>query len=226
MDEARRPDVSDPLLAPAFLFRFSAPCRRREPVWSPEGIRLSEEHRLPSFGELERRPFFADLRAAWSEEGLSFTVRVAGKKQRPWGRESRMEDSDGLHLWIDTRDTHNIHRAGRFCHRFAVLPMGGGRQLDQPVAAMLPIARAREHPKPAPPGALRLRSEKRIDGYLLEAHIPANALTGYDPAEHPRLGFTYAVIDRELGWQTFSLGPEYPFQEDPSLWGSLELVTS
>jgi hypothetical protein len=41
--------------------------------------------------------------------------------------------------------------------------------------------------------------------------------------DHTRLGFNYAVIDRELGWQTFSLGQEYPIREDPSLWGTLEL---
>jgi hypothetical protein len=27
-----------------------------------------------------------------------------------------------------------------------------------------------------------------------------------------------------LGWQTFSVGNEFPFQEDPSVWGTLELV--
>jgi hypothetical protein len=29
----------------------------------------------------------------------------------------------------------------------------------------------------------------------------------------------YTVIDRELGWQTLALGPEYPVMDDPSLWG-------
>jgi hypothetical protein len=33
------------------------------------------------------------------------------------------------------------------------------------------------------------------------------------------------VVDRELGWQTFTVGPEFPFVEDPSLWGTLELTT-
>jgi hypothetical protein len=32
------------------------------------------------------------------------------------------------------------------------------------------------------------------------------------------------VVDRELGWQTFNSGNEFPFAEDPSLWGSLVLV--
>jgi hypothetical protein len=48
--------------------------------------------------------------------------------------------------------------------------------------------------------------------------------TGFDTEEHSRLGFSYAIVDRELGWQTFSVGPEFPIQEDPSLWGTLELT--
>lgn len=96
--------------------------------------------------------------------------------------------------------------------------------LDEPFADQLLINRARENAKPIRPEDLEVRREKRIDGYLLECHIPAKALTGFNPVDHPRLGFTYAVVDRELGWQTLSLGGEFRFQEDPSLWGTLELV--
>jgi hypothetical protein len=53
--------------------------------------------------------------------------------------------------------------------------------------------------------------------------LSATALTGYAPAEYPSLGFSYAVMDRELGWQTFTIGPGFPFIADPSLWGNLEL---
>ena len=53
--------------------------------------------------------------------------------------------------------------------------------------------------------------------------LAAEALTGYDPAEHPQLGFTYAVLDRELGEQTFAVGSPMLYQEDPSLWATLEL---
>jgi hypothetical protein len=217
--------MTERLIPPTFLFRFSVPCLYSPARWSPGGLPLSEAHRLPSFhAELGDGPAMADVRLGWSETGLAVNLRVAGKKQTPWCRDTRLEDSDGLSLWIDTRDTQNIHRASRFCHRFILLPQGAGRLLDQPVARQVEIARAKQHPKPVPANALSVRSEKRIDGYLLEAFLPATALTGYDPAEHPRLGFTYAVIDRELGWQTFSLGAEFPFPSDPSLWGSLELV--
>lgn len=133
-------------------------------------------------------------------------------------------ESDGLQVWLDTRDTHNVHRASRFCHRFACLPFGGGRKRNEPLADQLLINRARENARPVRPGDLKCRSEQRVDGYLLELFLPAAALTGFEPAEHPRLGFTYAVFDQELGEQAFTVGGELPYDEDPSLWGTLELV--
>ena len=207
-----------------FLFRLSVPCLYQQELWTDRGIQLGQDYRLPDFGRLEGRAAFADVRVAWSQAGLAFTVRVAGKRQRPWCRETRLDDSDGLQVWIDTRATQNIHRASRFCHRFVFLPAGGGRTLEESVADQLLINRARENAKPVRPGGLKIRSEKRVDGYVLEAHVPAAALTGYDPEEHKRLGFTYAISDRELGCQTLSVGPEFPFRDDPSLWSALELV--
>ncbi|NQU25499.1 MAG: hypothetical protein HQ567_29800 [Candidatus Nealsonbacteria bacterium] len=179
---------------------------------------------MTSLAELENRPAPAEVRAAWSEAGVAFSVRVSGKRQPPWCRDSRPEESDGMHVWIDTRDVHTVHRAGRFCHQFAFLPGGAGHKFERPVTAWLPIHRAREHPRPIQAADLQVRSEKRIDGYLLEFFIPTAALTGYDPTEHPRLGITYALIDRELGEQTLSVGSPMPYQEDPSLWATLELV--
>ena len=216
--------MTDVLLPARFLFRFSLPCRYRRPLWTPEGAALDERFRLVGLAELEARATPADVRAAWSEEGLAFTVRVEGKRQAPWCRAGKPDDSDGLQVLIDTRDVHNVHRAGRFCHRFVFLPGGRGRRFETPVAEWLPINRAREHPRAIDPGLLQVRSEKRIDGYLLRAFIPARALTGFDPREHPRLGFNYAVIDRELGEQTLSVGSPVPYREDPSLWATLELV--
>jgi hypothetical protein len=214
------------LIDPTMLFRFAVDCHQRKTLWNDKQLVLSSKYRLPGFGHLAGRPVFADVRAAWNPEGLVFTVRVAGKKQTPWCREQRIEESDGLRIWIDTRDTKSIHRASRFCHQFAFLPSGGDAGFEKPVAAPVGITRAREEPQPVPFGGLKVHSEKRIDGYQLTALIRSEALTGFDPEDHPQLGFSYAVIDREHGWQTFSLGPEYPFQEDPSLWGSLLLNRS
>src|SRR5207237_937768 len=71
---------------------------------------------------------------------------------------------------------------------------------------------------------LRVGNVARPGGYLLEAFLPAAALHGYDPEQHPRLGFFYSVRDEELGEQLLSLTLEFPFWEDPSLWSVLELV--
>jgi hypothetical protein len=216
--------MSESLLPPRFLFLFAAPCLFSDAKWTAAGISLGEEHRLPNFAELDGRRSFADVRVAWSEAGLAFWMKVEGKRQTPWCRDSQVDASDGLHVWLDTRDTHNIHRASRFCHRFAFLPSGGGRSREDAFAGQLLINRAREHPKPAGAAYLKIRSERRVDGYLLQAFLHASALTGFEPTEHPKLGFNYAVIDREFGEQTFTAGGEFPYQEDPSLWGTLEMV--
>jgi len=71
-----------------------------------------------------------------------------------------------------------------------------------------------------------MHSEFKADGYRLCAQIPAESITGFDPREFPRIGFTYAITDRELGWQTFSIGEEFPIASDPSLWGILDLHAS
>ena len=213
------------LVASSFLFRLSITCRYTELRWKKIGVDLGPEFTIPSFrAELDAGPLFAELRMGWNEDGLLIWMRTNDKKQAPWCRENRLEDSDGLNILIDTRNTQNIHRASRFCHRFVFLPQGAGRLLDEPVCTLLAINRAKEHAKPVPPKTLKLLTEKRHDGYVLKAHIPAEAMTGWEPNEHPRLGFFYAVTDRELGWQTFSLGPEMPFASDPSLWGTLELA--
>jgi hypothetical protein len=216
--------MSSQLLPTRFLFRFAAPCLFDPTLGVKPPSELEPAYRLPVLSELDGQKPIADIRAAWSEAGLGFSVRVEGKKHPNWCRETKLEDSDSLQVWIDTRDTHNIHRASRFCHRFVFLPGGAGRNYDQPVADQLLVDRARENANPVRPGHLKINLEKRVGGYVMSVFIPAVALTGFNPADHPKLGFTYFIFDRELGQQFFSLGSEFPFASDPSLWGTLELT--
>jgi len=217
------------LIAPRFLFRFALPVARHTPIWKPGGLALAESYRLLDLAALDgstsdREPSFADVRMAWDSEGLLIDVAVEGKKQAPWCRDSRLDDSDGLQVWIDTRATHNIHRASRYCHRFAFLPAGGGRGQSEPVADQLLINRARENARPIRPRELQVASKISKTGYRMAAFVPAAALGGFDPHQHRQLGFTYALRDRELGMQTFATGPAFPFDEDPSCWATLDLV--
>ncbi|MCL4855375.1 MAG: hypothetical protein KJZ78_28770, partial [Bryobacteraceae bacterium] len=180
--------MAEQLLPTRFLFRFAAPCLRWEGTWSAKVVLLPDSHRLPSLGQMEGQREFADFRAGWNDAGLYFSVTVENKKHALWCRENKLEDSDGVQLWIDTRDTHNIHRASRFCHRFVFLAAGGGRQLSEPVADQLLVDRARENAQPVRPGWLKTASKVSKTGYQMSMHIPAAALTGFNPVDHPKLG--------------------------------------
>lgn len=221
--------TANTLLAPRFLFRFAVPLRRYDGTWTPQGIELDSSYELLHLAELDansldRERKFARMRAAWNVHGLYFDVGVTGKNQPVWCREGRLEDSDGLQVWIDTRATLNIHRASRYCHRYVFLPAGGGSGNTQPVADQLLINRARENARPIRPRELQVAARITTTGYALSAFVPAIALGGYDPLQHGQLGFTYSIYDRELGLQTFATGPAFPFQEDPTCWAIVELV--
>ena len=213
------------LIPPSLAFRFSAPCMATSAKWSDaKGISLTENHRLPCFGELDDTAPFADVRAGWSKDGMLFQLRVPKKRQSLWCRDTQLTESDGIQIWIDTRDTHNVHRANRFCHWFLFLPSGGGVSREEPVATMLRINRAKEDPKTLNQVQPKVVAQMKIDGYRLDLMIPKHALTGWDPSEHTKIGFQYAVLDRELGCQSFSVDKSFPISEDPSLWQTLELT--
>ena len=230
---AKSPPNADTLVAPRFLFRFAVDVHRAKGTWPAPGVPiggslLDESHRLLPLSVLDGERNFADVRMGWSPRGLVWTVAVEGKTQLPWCREARLEDSDGLQVWIDTRATTNVHRATRFCHRFVFLPRGGGRDAAEPVADQLLINRARENAPPVKPRQLQVRSRVTATGYELAAFAPAEVLAGYDVQDEQstsrRLAMTYAVLDRELGLQTFSAGVEFPYEEDPSCWAEVALV--
>ncbi len=208
---------------PSFLFRFEVRLQHSKMEWTSKGLSLPETCRLPSFGALAERPVFADVRMAWCAAGLGVQVSVAGKRQLPWCRDTRLDESDGFHLWIDTRCSPGIHRATQYCHRFLWMPAGGGPKRERPVAAWIPINRARANPKPIAPESLEISAAPRHDGYQLSGFVSTSSLTGFEPSDQPRISLYYAVVDRELGWQTLALGPEYPVLEDPSLWGEAVL---
>ncbi len=212
------------LIPSSALFSFEIPCRPLTKVWDPTGrMELPPRYLIPNFSALHGQKTYAELRMGWSRHGIGFSLRVEGKSRVPWCRQSRLTASEGLMLWIHTRDTHAIHRANRFCHLFCFLPAGRGQRMDQPVAEQLPIQRATANPNSLPAGALQVRSECSTKDYRMRGSIPAVAMTGFDPAEHRRLGFFFAIVDDELGLQSLSLSADYPFTNDPSLWGTLVL---
>jgi hypothetical protein len=183
---------------------------------------LPEECRIDNFADMDDKSNFADVRLAWNSAGLALQVEVRGKDQPPLGDATKPRLSDGLSLWIDTRDSRTSHRASRFCHQFHFLPAGGGPERDEAAFVQSKIHRALAD---APlVDAVPLRVRKRAGGYRLTAWLPAAALAGYDPEQSPRLGIYWVVRDGELGEQASGATADLPYAEDPTLWGVLELV--
>jgi len=216
-----------PLVPYGFLFRLAYPCLYLTDIpreSSDDLLDLPEVCRLDNLADLDGRHNFADVRLAWNEGGIALQVEVRGKDQLPAGDVARPRQSDGVTLWLDSRDARTSPRASRYCHQLHFLAAGGGPERDEPVFVQTRINRAL-HDAPLVTGnAVAFQCLRRRSGYLLEAFLPAPTLNGFDPEQNPRLGFFYAVRDRELGEQTLGVGSDFPYGEDPSLWCVLELT--
>jgi hypothetical protein len=216
-----------PLIPNRFLFRVSYPCRYIAQL-PHEGeddlLDLPQVCRLDSFAEMDERRPFAEVRVAWNEGGLALQVEVRGKEQPAVGDAARPRHSDGVTVWIDTRDARTSHRASRYCHQFHFLPAGGGADKDEPAFVQSKINRALQDAPLVSPDLVPFQFVPRTGGYRLEAFLPAAALHGFDPEQNPRLGIHVAVHDQELGEQSLTVGSDFPWAEDPSLWSVLELV--
>ena len=213
------------LLPHRFLFRCTLPVRydRKLPGPGKKLLGLAPEFALADFSALDKVTPFGELRLAWNEQGLGVAVEVKGKNRLPESLVQSPEAGDGLRFFIDTRNTQTIHRASRYCQQFSLFPTGGGSRGTEPWAAKVPILRAREEAPRANTAEVRLAASVSKTGYVLEAWLPATVLYGYDPEAQPRLGFYYALRDAELGEQFLSVGAEFPYAIDPSLWSTLEL---
>jgi len=218
-----------PIIPNRFLVRLAHPCPYVKDMPDDSDatahlVDLPEPARLHNFAELDGLTNFADVRLAWNEFGLGVQVTVAGKDQPPAADAERPRASDGLTLWVDTRDARTGHRASRFCHQFHLLPAGGGAEREEPVFAQTKINRALQDAPLCNPADVPFRAARVKGGYRLEAFLTAAVLNGFDPEQHPRLGVYYVVQDQELGDQFLSVNGDFPYADDPSLWAVLELV--
>ena len=217
------------LIPPRFLTRVCYPCPYQKGVPHEEDDRLldlPETCRIDNYAAPDGPKNFADVRLAWNEFGLAAQVEVRGKEQLPQGAAERLRGSDGVTLWVDTRDARTSHRASRYCHQFHLLPTGGGPENDEPVFAQTKINRALQDAPLCSPSEVPFRAWRTKTGYVVEVFLPAAVLNGFDPEQNPRLGFYYAVRDAERGEQVLGVGAEFPYWEDPSLWEVVELVKS
>ncbi len=221
------------LLPNRFLFDFEFPLHYRAfpPALNGDVADFTDDDLLPKLGELDGAVDFADVWACWNETGLFVACRVTGKRKPLRCQPGSYWTGDNLRLCTDMRDTRTIKRATRYCQQFYFLPTGGGRRGNEPACGAVKIKRARADApcgtgfQPAENRSHRLSVASRVTrtGYTLTAHIPAACLSGFDPDEHPRIGFYYILEDSELGQQYLTVGDELVWYVDPSTWATAVL---
>ncbi len=209
-----------------FLFKFEFPLHRCAPPPSMDGDadKWDVRFRLPALHAIDGEPGFANLYAAWDDEGLYLACRVSGKRQPPRCDPARFWKSDNVRAMTDMRDTRNIRRATRFCQQFYLLPTGGGRSGKDAVGGGAQVQRATENAPVAGESDIPIASKIAKTGYSLTAHLPAPILSGFDPAENPRIGLLIMVEDQELGQQSLTVGDDLNWWIDPSTWPTAVLV--
>ena len=162
-----------------------------------------EEARVPDLMGMGGGEAFAEIYTGWNAEGLFFAADVKGNPE-PDVEPMRPTRGDSLQIWVDTRDVRNAHRASRYCHHYFFLPMGSGRGQKKPMAGQLRIRRARAQMTPCSSQEIEIASKVTRSGYRMEIHLRADLLTGFDPDENRRLGFTYLLRDHISGRQYWS----------------------
>lgn len=207
------------------LFDFEFPLHYRSALPTING-RLddwTDEDLLPRLSEIDGLEEFGDVWACWNEAGISIACQVTGRRKPLRCDPRRFWMGDDLRLCTDMRDSRTNKRATRFCQQFYFLPTGGGRGGKAPVAGVSKIKRAREDFAPIPVERITVASRVRGSGYALEAHIPGECLSGFDPLDHPRIGFYYILEDRDHGQQYLTVGDDLYWYVDPSTWATAVL---
>jgi hypothetical protein len=215
------------LLPQVFWFRMTAPCARVEGIpRSADPLRLldlPEACALPDWCQLEGLASWAKVRVGWNARGLGITVLAEGISDQQLVRD-RPEGFALAQFWIDTRDSRNVSRATRFCHRFvARLDMAKTKRQLVVDVAQRPIERAQVDAPICRPGLIESRVELGKSGWVLELFLPVQVLNGFDPDTNRRLGFAYKIGDHVREDQYLGVGREFPVGENPSLWATLEL---
>ena len=219
--------LAKPLLPQAFWFRFAFPCTRVEGIPHANAsaglLGLPAACAVPDLEPLENSPRWAEVRLGWNTQGLGITVIADGVAPQQL-TERRPEGFAVAQFWVDTRDTRNVSRATRFCHRFNVrIDRGESRGRLQAQVTQRPVARATADAPLSRCDEVLTRAELSRTGWLLELFLPGQVLNGFDPDTNRRLGFAYQIADHVREDQFLAVGGDFPIGENPSLWATLEL---
>lgn len=208
------------------LFHFAIPCYFQDPLWNKDGAILSDRHRLPDLPQVDNISYHMEAYAGWNDQGFAMRFRVFDQFMV-----SRLESgSEGalISIWINTRAAQDIHRATRYCHWFEIHPMLGNRGDRHTKILWRAIPKAREAPNALPPQSTQVRVSVAPDrqSYITDVLFAREALTGFNPREHRRIGLNFELTSPGHEAVSFSVGRPLPYGEDPSLWATLDMVAS
>lgn len=209
------------LIPGTFLFHFAVPLVEKTRLFQGK---LGPQFELPRLSALSGSNSFSSVRGAWSKQGVRFEFHIAGRGAPLPEYHESVEDFEGAWLWLDTRATHNVHRATKFCHLFNVFIHGRRQGEDGPIIVRSAIHRAREQPAASEPDAFSATLRSTKGNYVVDVQLPAECLVGFDSNEQRQLGFFYAIRDSELGWDYWTNARQLPFAEDPSVWSTLDMM--
>lgn len=214
------------LLPHRAFFHFELPIRycAKPPRVDGDVHKWDEDYLVTPLMELDDAEPFADVYWAWNEDGFYLAYDVPNRTSRPQADPKQWWKKNGFRLCIDTRDARDNKRATRYCHLFYLLPTGGGAKGNQPVAGIHRMSRSKEPPPAVDVRKIKVASIVTRNGYSVEAAFPAACLSGWNPAEHPRIGIYYKVKDSQFGGQHLSSDDDLGWNVDPSTWATGVLV--
>ena len=190
--------------------------------WS-EAYRLPGVRRTDTIGIDRTNSRTPVVYMGWRDEGLYLamqvfdpTIDVIPASERWWTR-------DNIELWLSTRPVETDQQMyNAFCHQFFYVPdynmtdgrLGTAGQWHRPGDAI--NANLIPHPM------IQQSSRMRPGQYVVEMFIPAKAMNGWDPQNHPEMAFNLHVRNFQASSDYFWSAPkELTTQVRPDTWGKL-----
>ena len=176
---------------------------------------------LPSCSELLDQEEFAKVAISYEEKGIHIAIEIDQPFEQVFF--PKVEDGDGVEIFIDTKDIKTTGSLHRFCHHFVFLP--------KPVANITAceVTRLRmedSHPL-ADSAFLHVKPIFLKNSYQLYLFIDTQALFGFDPSETTSIGFSYKIHRSKGASQEFNhSSQEFLIEKYPYLWASMQLKRS
>ena len=192
--------------------------------WS-DAFRISGLRRTQTVGIERSDGRTPNLYMGWHEEGLYIAAEVFDSYIETAGSDARWWTRDNIEMWLSTRPvTADQQMYNQFCSQFFFVPevnptdgrLGTVGQWHRPGDAI------KDNLIPHP----RIQQSTRLlpGRYVVEMFIPASALNGWDPLNHPEMAFNLHIRNFHLSSDHFWSAPkELATQNRPGTWGTIVL---